>query len=436
MDSLVGRTKELTYLTNIYAKVPISCAVCGRRHLGKTAILKEFCKDKPHIYISGMTGLSKDNLKEMAKELTAFSGAPTDLADVADFFPTLKKVCGKKKVIIIIDNYSELVNNFPEFTSYMRSFINRDLPNTKIMLIVCDTDSSVFGRFYYTLDVRSMTYRECVGFHPEYTPLQHFIAYSVVGGTPAYQKLFQGDPSEVIKKQFFTHLGVFLLEAESMMGSEPNARLNGIKVLAAIASGAETVADIADVAEIRSSAARDALEDLVNKGMVRKEVSQSKKSVYVIHSNILRFYYSIVDRYFHQVSFRSSDEAYEMAKADIDRYLEGLFEYICVDYITYAYKCGGIGKPRRKDNSSDDVMKFVAVIEDKMVQRTAVATCRLYGDRFGKGDLETLKERAKAVKGGNRMYFMFSATGFSVDLQKIASKDSDVHLISLEDIYR
>ena len=84
-----------------------------------------------------------------------------------------------------------------------------------MMLIVCDNDSSIFGRFYYTLDLKPMTYLECKGFHPDYTPLEHLTAYSIVGGTPAYQRLFVGKPEDVIRDQFFDHMSVYSLEAES-----------------------------------------------------------------------------------------------------------------------------------------------------------------------------------------------------------------------------
>ena len=435
MEDLVGRGKELAYLSNVYDKAPVSCAVCGRRHLGKTAVIREFCRDKHYIYVSGMIGLSSDNLREISKEFTSFAGSRVDLEDVADFLPWLKKICGKKKVVVVIDNYSDLVDNFPEFTSYMRQFINRDLPFTRMMLIVCDNDSSVFGRFYYTLDIRAMSYRDCIGFHPDYTPLQHLIAYSVVGGTPAYQHLFQGDPGEAIRTHFFGHMAVFLLEIESMLGSEPIARLNSTKVLAAIASGAETLNDIAERANLRSAVARDAIEDMENKGMVRREVSPTKRTVYSIHSNILRFYFTIVARYQPRVAFMSGNDAYEMAKADIDRYLESMFEHVCVDYVNYAFRCDGVGKPRKKDNSPDEIVNFVAVVDENRVKRSMFATCRMYGDKFGKGDLEDLKERSKAIKGSNRLYVMFSAAGFSVDLRDIASKDPNVRLVSLEDMY-
>ena len=202
MDVCVGREEELRYLNELWDKVPVSCAVCGRRHLGKTTLLKEFTKDKPFIYITGTEGLRSDNLEEINRALSRFSGEQERISDVIDLFPRIKKICGRKKAVVIIDRLSDLVENFDEINAYIRSFMSRDLGTTKIMLVVCDNDSSVFGRFYYTLEMKPMNYLECKGFHPGYTPLQHLKAYAIVGGTPAYQRLFgEGDPDDVLRRQ-------------------------------------------------------------------------------------------------------------------------------------------------------------------------------------------------------------------------------------------
>ena len=161
MDVCVGREEELRYLNDLWEKVPVSCAVCGRRHLGKTTLLKEFTKDKPFIYITGTEGLRSDNLEEINRALSKFSGEQERITDVIDLFPRIKKICGKRKAVVIIDRLSDLVDNFDEINAYIRGFMSRELGNTRIMLVVCDNDSSVFGRFYYTLELKPMSYIDC-----------------------------------------------------------------------------------------------------------------------------------------------------------------------------------------------------------------------------------------------------------------------------------
>ena len=438
MDVCVGREEELRYLNDLWEKVPVSCAVCGRRHLGKTTLLKEFTKDKPFIYITGTEGLRSDNLEEINRALSKFSGEQERITDVIDLFPRIKKICGKRKAVVIIDRLSDLVENFDEINAYIRGFMSRELGSTRIMLVVCDNDSSIFGRFYYTLDLKPMTYLECKGFHPDYTPLEHLTAYSIVGGTPAYQRLFVGKPEEVIRDQFFDHMSVYSLEAEGLVAAETEVSSACVKVLSAMASGAQNVRDIADRADISASYCSKMLEDMEHKGLVQKEVSSgmSRRAVYTIGSNIIRFFYEVVYRYTHHVEFESPTDSFELARDDIDAYVERGFKSVCMDYVTHTYEYSFIGKLRKKDDTSDSIIDFVASVNANDVRRIMTARCRLHGAPFSRKDLDELMDRSRKIEGSNKMFVMFSGAGFDSDLTDYAKGSVNVLLLSLDDIYR
>ncbi len=438
MDGCVGRLEETKYLEAIYAKTPVACAICGRRHLGKTALLRAFCSDKSHVYISGTSGLKSDNLKQISSALSKFSGKSIHIDDIIDFFPRIKEVCGRKQVVVVIDRYSDLVSNFPEFNSYLRTFMNRDIPGTKIMLIVCDNDSSIFGRFYYTLDLKPMSYLECKGFHPNYTPLEHLTVYSIVGGTPAYQELFQGKPEDVIRDQFFDHMSVFSLEAECLVTAETVISPACLRILSAMAAGSESIKDIASAADISTSFCTKMVEDMEHKGLLLKEVSSgvSRRAVYSISSNILRFFFEIVYKYTPSLEFTTSEETYANAKGDIDAYVERGFKTICMEYVTQNYDYSFVGKLRRKDDSKDSYIDFVASVNINDVNRILVASCRLFGTPYTMKDLDELRERSKRVEGSNKYYVLFSGIGFTQELVKYASSNTSLKLLTLDDVYR
>ena len=63
----VGRENELKFLNNCYGSDNAEFVVLyGRRRVGKTETLKEFCKDKPHVFYSCREYTSE-------KQLSAFS---------------------------------------------------------------------------------------------------------------------------------------------------------------------------------------------------------------------------------------------------------------------------------------------------------------------------------------------------------------------------
>ena len=129
-------------------------------------------------------------------------------------------------------------------------------------------------------------------------------------------------------------------------------------------------------------------------------------------------------------------EAFEMARDDIDAYVERGFKTVCMDYVTHNYDYSFMGKLRRKDDSRDSVIDFVASVTVDDVRRIIIARCRLFGDPFNKSDLDILMERGKKVDGSNKLYALFSGPGFDPDLQAVARDDNNVVLRTLDEVYK
>lgn len=438
MQGFVGRKKELEYLEGLYRDVPQSCAVHGRVRLGKSSLLREFCKDKPYIYVRGTGGLAVDCLHNMEDAVSRYSGSRETLEDVQDFFGLVMKVCGHKKTVLILDHYQELIDTFPELSSYISTFLRREMYGTRILFIACDTDSTVFGKIANIVEIKPMNYLECKGFHPEYTPLQHLKAYGMVGGAPAYHFLLKGDPEQAIRDQFFGRMSVFALEVESMVNSEATLKSECIRILHAMASGAERFKDIMDMAEVSQGACSKALQEMENKGFVIKESSSNgyRNSIFSFNSNLLRFYYGVIARCRRDSDFFSLDESYGMSLGEVSEYMESVFKMVCAEYVAIHYDCLIVGKVRRTDGSVFPDIDYVALIrDDHGVKRAVPMVCRLSGEPFGMADLAKLVDNSKKVNGTNKLYMLFSGCGFEERLVEEASANAGVILVSLEDVY-
>jgi len=106
----IGRKAELEFLENKYTS---NCGqlivLYGRRRVGKTETLREFCKDKPHVFYScrectdhqQLESFSERVLREdipAAKYLKSFSDWETALSSIIEFNSTQKK-------LLIIDEF-------------------------------------------------------------------------------------------------------------------------------------------------------------------------------------------------------------------------------------------------------------------------------------------------------------------------------------------
>ena len=67
------REQELQKLNHRYADCRFECVVIyGRRRVGKTALIKEFCKDKPVIFFSALNATSQENLESLSAAIFAY----------------------------------------------------------------------------------------------------------------------------------------------------------------------------------------------------------------------------------------------------------------------------------------------------------------------------------------------------------------------------
>ena len=73
MSHFYCRENELQKLNKRYAGNQFECIVIyGRRRVGKTALINEFCKDKPTIFFSALNTTGKENLASLSKSIMSF----------------------------------------------------------------------------------------------------------------------------------------------------------------------------------------------------------------------------------------------------------------------------------------------------------------------------------------------------------------------------
>lgn len=99
----IGRKSELDFLENRYAQKDGQLVVLyGRRRVGKTETLRQFCKGKPHVFFSCRECSDKMQLKAFSEKLLKENVlASAYINEFADWEKALRSVAdlpyGKKK---------------------------------------------------------------------------------------------------------------------------------------------------------------------------------------------------------------------------------------------------------------------------------------------------------------------------------------------------
>ena len=102
MSQFYCREDELRKLNKRYAGDKFECIVIyGRRRVGKTALINEFCKDKPTIFFSALNTTGKENLEALSKSIMSFERPDMESApEFRSYDAALDELTALSKVII------------------------------------------------------------------------------------------------------------------------------------------------------------------------------------------------------------------------------------------------------------------------------------------------------------------------------------------------
>ena len=117
------RNEELRKLNKRYDAGNFECIVIyGRRRVGKTTIINEFCKGKPTVFFSALLeGTAKDNLKTLSRAIYTYNQPDaTDAPEYNSFDSALNEItrlAENERIVFVIDEYPYLAKSYLSISS-------------------------------------------------------------------------------------------------------------------------------------------------------------------------------------------------------------------------------------------------------------------------------------------------------------------------------
>src|SRR4030067_1818745 len=134
MSVFIDRTPELSTLKSEYDKKGAGLIVIyGRRRVGKTTLIREFLKNKPHIYFLADKQFETELIGRLRNSISEYLKDP-NLAEIefktwdSLFDYWIKHADCSNKVVFVIDEFQYLasVNNaFPTIISFLMSAMKK-----------------------------------------------------------------------------------------------------------------------------------------------------------------------------------------------------------------------------------------------------------------------------------------------------------------------
>jgi len=346
----IGRSRELSELNRLYqSKKAEFLILYGRRRIGKTRLITHWMetahsivnpssKPRAFFWVAEPTS-SYDQLRSFSQAVFRFespqSQPPMDMSygDWRTAFETLARLAEKERTVVIIDEFTYLLEAEPAVSAYLQHTWDHVLSQSNLFLIISGShlgmmqrqvlsyQAPLYGRSTANLLLQPLPFGVTQEFFPNYQPDERVAVYAMLGGVPAYWEKF--DPQKSVSENIRSEL----LSYSASMHDEPRLLLadflhqphNYVSIFRAIASGAGTPKEIARLSGLDAKHIPQYLTVLTDTGFLARRVpvtqpGASRSGRHFITDPFLRFYYRFLARRQSQLALGGEEQSLEELK--------------------------------------------------------------------------------------------------------------------------
>lgn len=462
MKKFINRNKEREFLAKEYSKNTASFVVIyGRRRIGKTALLKEFIKDKKALFFLATEESENENRNEFKRAVAEYINNPI-LADAnidswEQLFRYLAEYNPAQRKLIIIDEFQYIGKSNNAFISVMQKIWDNILSKENVMLILCGSlvnmmysqtlsyDSPLYGRRTGQIKMQQIPFKYYNEFFENFSDKQLIENYAVTGGVPKYIESLE--PFDDI----FDAIRNCVMSKESYLYEEPNFLLEKevqdvgsyFSIIKIIASGREKPSEIASALEIKSTNLPKYLNVLIDLDILEREVpateanpEKSKMGLYKIKDNYIKFWFKFIYPYRAYIEMDNTDFVMsKIKKGFVANHAAFVYEDICrKEYMnnlvvndTWDFVPTKIG---RWWDRADTEIDIVAVDENS--NNIIFGECKYTNDKMNVDVYYNLLEKIKKVNWNksnrNEHFVFFSFNGYTDKMKKLAEEKGNIIL--------
>ena len=460
----VGRKNELSKLNRMFASDKFEMAIIyGRRRVGKTTLINEFCKDKKTILFPAIESNAAQNLSILSGAIAytqnGDSAAALSYNSFSDAFSKIEELSKNERLVFVIDEYPYLAKAERSISSLIQGFIDHQFKNTKLFIILCGSSMSfmekqvlgyqspLYGRRTAQFKIEPFNYYDTGKWFPNYTAEEKAIMYGITGGIPLYLEEFSPDLTirENLLENLFDKNAMLYEEPSNLLKQELREPATYNAIISAVAAGKTKLSEITSSVGVETGVCIKYITNLISLGILKREVPvtdpKSKRPIYQLEDNFFKFWFTFVAKNTAAIISGRIEQSYDLV---VDRYLSDymgtIFEKMCRDYIlfydkTIPFNMSEIGQwwrgnPRTKKQAQIDVV--VTSVEGDC---GIVGSCKFKNELIDTNELALMKEYAAAMGCfEEKYYYFFSKSGFTKDMLK--HRSDHIRFITLDDMYR
>lgn len=478
----IGREAELKFLQDKFDNENGQLVVLyGRRRVGKTETLREFCKGKQHVFYSCTQSTDKVQLSKFSKHILKEDiPAKQYISEFADWESAFRSVLdfpfGDQKKLLIIDEFPYMCKGNKSIPSVLQNLWDAELKDKNVMIVLCGSAMSfiekellaeknpLYGRATGIYKMTEMGFYDAVKFFPNYSDKDKVLAYSILGGIPHYLRQFSSKLSlaENIKRNILTKGSVLYSEVDFLLHQELRETPIYNSIIEAVALGNTKLNDISQKSLVEDTSKTSVyLKNLIELGIVEREFSVDSKSkekansnrgTYRLTDNFFRFWYAFGFTNFSQLEDGDVDGVYDYVIAPaLHEFASFTFEDVCKEFVRemqkkneLPFRYSKMGRWTGKTTVRDkDAPKGVRVVETEIDilgigkggKEYLVGECKFKNTPFDYSEyLDTVTKLTPLKEGAKFYYALFSESGFDDKVVSEADANDSITLYNLNQI--
>jgi AAA+ ATPase superfamily predicted ATPase len=355
----IGRDSELAVLERLAERGdPELFVLYGRRRVGKTELLQQFCEGRRAVYYQAAQVREKDNLRAYRDALADGLGEAFAPVDLPDWEAALEFTCERaagERLVVVIDEFPYLCEANKGLPSVLQRFWDRKGKRSPLMLVLCGSQvsfmeeqvlserSPLFGRRTAQRRLQPLTPPDTLGFFPRWPVRDRLLAFGILGGMPAYLRRFDDSRSlrENILDEILRPEGYLFEEVQFLLRNELSSPATYNSILAAVARGERKVGDIALTVGVDSTTANKYLSVLRDLGLVERTIPitdpdplRSRRGSYRISDHFVAFHFRHVQPAVTLINAgRGARVLEESVEPDLPRLLDEARKAFVVDHL-------------------------------------------------------------------------------------------------------
>ena len=356
MVGFVNRKSELATLDRWWnAERSRPGLIWGRRRVGKTALITHFAQDKRMVFYTGIGGPAKLELRGLSEEAAFLSTPERDLnehpfRDWRDAFRFLTARADEAPLLLVLDEFPELLVGSPELPGLMRAELDRHggQPNLKILLSgssmramweMQEYRAPLYGRFDLTMQLHPFRPHEVPEILTQLTPTDRALVYGILGGIPLYLTMWDQEAAvgENLTRLLLSGETPLYNEGKLILATELGSGRLTNQVLSAIAAGRTRFHEIADAVGTDPTRTIERLSELrlIDRVIpVTEDPAKHRRKIYCIRDNFLRFHLGVLMRYRSRIEAGSPETILPNVLSSLDDFMGTAWEQAFRDHLS------------------------------------------------------------------------------------------------------